>query len=241
MVSRLTLHRWHRRIGIIAALFVLMLAVTGWFLNHTGRVNLTNQYVSSQWLLDWYGIKPQKPPLSFEAGGHRITQLDSHLYFDEQRVATDLDRLIGAVKTDGIYVAAAEHSLYLLLDSGQLVEQLDSSAGVPAGMRAIGMNDQDQLIIRAAHGIYTADLNTLDWHHTEAGNVRWSQPSSPPQAHLDNVLQQFRGTGLSYERIMLDLHSGRLLGEGGVILIDLAALLFAVLAITGCIMWWRRY
>ena len=241
MLSRLTLHRWHRRIGIVAALFVLLLTVTGWLLNHTVRFELDNAFVSSQWLLDWYGIKPQNPPLSFEVGDHRVTQVDAHLYFDDQRISTDLDRLIGAVRTDGIYVAAAQHSLYLLLESGQLVEELGSSAGVPAGMRAIGMNDQDQLIIRAAHGIYTADLNTLDWHHTEAGNIDWSQPSPAPQSHLDNVLQQFRGTGLSYERVLLDLHSGRLLGTGGVILIDVAALLFAVLAITGCIMWWRRY
>lgn len=240
MISRLVLHRWHRRIGITVALFVLLLAVTGWLLNHTTRFELDKHYVSSQWLLDWYGIKPQNPPLSFAAGQHRVTQVDSHLYFDDQRISADIDRLIGAVKTDGIYVAAAQHALYLLLESGQLIEKLDSSAGVPAGMRAIGMNNEGQLIIRAAHGIYTTDLSTLDWRHPDNGDVNWSQPSPAPQAHLDSVLNQFRGTGLSYERVLLDLHSGRLLGGFGVIVVDLAALLFVILAITGGIMWWRR-
>lgn len=240
-MKRIVLHRWHRRFGIFTALFVVLLAVTGWFLNHTDRFSLDESYVSNDWLLDWYGIKPQSPPVSFNVGDHRVTQVDAHLYFDTRRISTDLDQLIGAVKQDRLFVVAARDSLYLLLESGDLVEKLGDAAGVPSGMRAIGLDDQGQLIIRAAHGIYTADLDAIKWRHTEAGNVDWSQASPAPQDLMQTVLEKYRGTGLSYERVLLDLHSGRLLGEGGVVLIDLAALLFVVLAVTGCVMWWRGY
>lgn len=239
--GRRPLNRWHRRLGIFTALFVLLLAVSGWLLNHTERFRLDENHVSSAWLLDWYGIQPQQPPRSYAVGDHQVTQIDSHLYFDEQRISSRVNHLIGAVQLDEFFVVATQEALYLLLASGQLVEQLGGTAGVPAGMQAIGIDADDQLIIHAAHGIYTADLDTLEWQHTEADAVDWSQPSPAPNDHIDTVLQQYRGSGLPYERVLLDLHSGRVLGQAGVWLVDIVALLFAGLAITGCIMWWRGY
>jgi uncharacterized iron-regulated membrane protein len=50
----------------------------------------------------------------------------------------------------------------------------------------------------------------------------------------------WRGTGLSLERVLLDLHSGRILGEAGVWLVDAAALLFLLLAGSGVWLWGRR-
>ena len=39
---------------------------------------------------------------------------------------------------------------------------------------------------------------------------------------------------------MLDLHSGRILGSWGVYLVDAAAILFMLLAITGVWLWGKR-
>lgn len=239
--GRRPLNRWHRRLGIFTAVFVLLLAISGWLLNHTESFRLDDRHVGSTWLLDWYGIQPKQPPRSYAVGEHRVTQVDSHLYFDGRRVSSRVEDLVGGVRLDNLFVVATQETLYLLLESGQLVEQLGGAAGVPAGMQAIGTDAKNRLIIRAAHGIYTTDLDTLEWKHIDVDAVDWSRASSAPSDHLEKVLQQYRGSGLSYERVLLDLHSGRVLGQGGVWLVDIIALLFAGLAITGCIMWWRGY
>ncbi|MFT5351416.1 MAG: hypothetical protein ACI9MF_002239 [Gammaproteobacteria bacterium] len=54
------------------------------------------------------------------------------------------------------------------------------------------------------------------------------------------MLSLYRGKGLSLERILLDLHSGRLLGNAGVFIVDLAALFFVFLALSGSWMWLRK-
>ena len=50
----------------------------------------------------------------------------------------------------------------------------------------------------------------------------------------------YRGYGLTLERVLLDLHSGRVLGSAGVLLVDAAAILFLLLAISGLWLWSRR-
>ena len=54
------------------------------------------------------------------------------------------------------------------------------------------------------------------------------------------MLRMYRGRGLSMEKLILDVHSGRILGRFGVILVDLAAVLFLLLSITGTWIWIRR-
>jgi hypothetical protein len=43
---------------------------------------------------------------------------------------------------------------------------------------------------------------------------------------------------LSWERLLLDLHSGRLFGQAGVWIVDAVGVLLITLASSGTLMWW---
>jgi len=234
------LHQLHRWVGITVAVLVLLLVVSGWLLNHTERLQLDERYVNNSWLLDWYGVKPAKPPVSHAAGDHWITQINGQLYFDETLVTEGIEQLVGAVWLDRLLIIAADDDLYLLLDDGQLVEKLSGAEGVPSGMQRVGLDGNGRLIIEGAHDIYTGDLDKLEWHSVVPENVNWSRASKPPAGHIEAVMQLYRGRGLSFERVVLDMHSGRIGGTLGVIVIDLAGVLFCILAVTGLMMWLRR-
>ncbi len=53
-------------------------------------------------------------------------------------------------------------------------------------------------------------------------------------------MQLYRGNGLPLERIILDLHSGRMFGTFGEYVMDIVALLFIFLALSGGWMWCRH-
>ena len=55
------IRHWHARIGVLAALFFLFLAISGVALNHTDALNLDKQAVSTNWLMRWYGLKATMP------------------------------------------------------------------------------------------------------------------------------------------------------------------------------------
>ena len=54
-----------------------------------------------------------------------------------------------------------------------------------------------------------------------------------------NILRQYRGHGLSLERLLLDFHSGRIFGPAGVVIYDLLALVLGFLAISGLVLFLR--
>lgn len=234
------IQKWHKRIGVFVALFVILLVISGIVLNHSQQFKLNTNYIQTEWLLDLYQIKPSSEPVTFQSSGSQATQVGERIYFNEIEIAKYINKLIGMVTINDVYVVAYDGKLTLLSIEGEIIEHLTGAEGVPAGMDAIGYDDQDNVIIKAAHGYYQVNLDVLDWNEYDYLDAIWSQTSSIPKQLKDNLLIQYRGSGLSIERVLLDFHSGRIVGFLGVYLVDFVAILFLILACTGVWMWWAR-
>jgi uncharacterized iron-regulated membrane protein len=96
------------------------------------------------------------------------------------------------------------------------------------------------LAVKTARGIYLTDENLLEWSRAANPDVAWSVAAPTTPSLTEDLKKAYRGTGLPMERIMLDLHSGRILGRAGVYLVDAAAVLFLLLAMSGVWLWGRR-
>lgn len=234
-------HKWHKRLGIITAAFVLFLSVTGLLLNHTTELDLSGKHVRSNWLLNWYDIEVSDKQKSFVAKAYIVTQLGERLYLNDKEIEKGVENLIGVLPLNDQFVIAYDQKLMLLNSSAELIEVLSSVDGVPAGMKNLGVGESDELVIHAAHGFYTVDLESLDWHEEDHMNATWSESIDISQALFDRIKEQYRGTGLPLERVVQDIHSGRILGQWGVYFMDFVSVLFIILAISGIYMWCRRH
>lgn len=231
--------RWHRRLGVVLALVLAIVAITGVLLNHTDRFALSKRYVASDWLLDWYGVRVPGEPVSFKVGEHFISQLGTRLYYDAAAIEGEYGPLLGAVLIAQTVVIGVEGQLLVLTPDGALIEKLGGQHGVPAGMRGLGRKDA-WLVIRAAHGDYLVDAFFSRWHEQPYVRAAWSQPTPLPPAQKASLVRSYRAHGLSLEKVVGDLHSGRILGPAGPYILDFAALLLLVLTGTGVWMWTRR-
>lgn len=234
-----SLHVWHRTLGLCAGIFVIILAVTGILLNHTEDMNLDGQHVKSAWLLDWYGIALPAPPVSYAVGEHWVSQLGTRIYYDATEVATDTGLLLGAVALPEMLVVATEGRLMLLTHEGEHIETLSDGQGIPAGMRFLGVSGE-HLVVRAARGDYIVDADLLKWQAQSVEGVQWATVAVAPQTITQHLLAAYRGTGLTLERVVLDLHSGRIMGAWGVWIMDIAAGILIFLAATGTWMWLKQ-
>ena len=108
------LQRWHRRIGITVAIIFVVLCISGILLNHTSELDLSHRYVSVDWLLDWYEIKPDKPPVGYQVDKSHITQMGDRLYFNDQEIADSVDQMHGAVSFPPYIVVGVDQRLLLL-------------------------------------------------------------------------------------------------------------------------------
>ncbi len=235
-----SMYQWHRYIGITIAVFVIMLATTGIMLNHTERFSLASNYIKSDWLLDYYGISAPQHVSSFSLQNHWVSQWEKQLYIDNIFVGEEKETLIGAVLLDSMIIMAYRNSLSAYTTDGQKIEQISSAQGLPGNIKAIGTDKKQQLLLDTNKGLYAGNSEFSVWQKTMAKNINWSKPQALPTNIYQHNLQQYRGRGLTLERIVLDLHSGRLLGQSSFYLMDFVALFMIFLGLSGLWLWGMR-
>lgn len=228
---RMSMARWHRYAGMTAAMFMAVLAVTGLALNHTTALGLDRRTMETTALLRWYGIPAPSEAVGFAVAEHWITQLGRRVYWDERELTADAGRLVGAVALDGYVAAGFETQLLLLTRDGRLVERLDETTGLPVPLQRLAA-DGARFAVRANHRDYLADFEALEWRAASFDGT-WARPAAMPAELLKTLQARERGASLTLERVVLDIHSGRILGPLGPVLMDAAAALILVLTATG--------
>ncbi len=231
------LWRWHRRTGVLIFLFLLLLATSGIALNHTTAIGLDARLVSWDWLIRFYGDSSAEVR-AFPVGQQWLARSPAgRVYIDGRDVAPCEGELIGAQPWDGMVVAACRGELLLIAPDGQLVESVASSAGLPGPLTGLGLAD-GELVIELQDGWRVADLDGLAFTRA-APTGALVQQQSPGVLPAELVAVLPRGERwLTWERVLLDLHSGRIAGSGGVWLMDLVGVLLICIASSGLIMWW---
>ena len=224
--------RWHGHLGVAAAVLFLVLLFTGIALNHTERLNLDQKYVGSDWLLSWYGIAPTNAPVSYRVGKHWITELDGHLFLDEKLIYERAGSTRGALETQNIFAAATENTLYLFDIEGAFIERV---MDLPGEILRMGWRKND-IYIDTPMGVFSADPDFLVWKQADQAPI-WTETSTVPSVIESDILKVYRGQGLPWERVVLDIHSGRILGSWGPYLMDGAALVLLILVASGVYNW----
>lgn len=229
--------RWHRRLGLLAALLALLLAITGIALNHSSQWGFDHRFVRADWIYSLYGEQADELP-AFRAGNRWLFRTaEGQLYLNHIEVAPCGGELVGGHEYQGLILAACADELLLMTESGELVEAIKPGVGLPSPLSGIGLADE-QLVLRTSDGWMRADIDSLAFGQpAQVGAIiEQGAPGVLPdelQARLP-----WRNYWLSWERVLLDLHSGRLGGAFGVWLIDLAGLLLCILGLSGVAMWW---
>lgn len=234
------MRRLHRSLGVVAALFVVFMVISGLALNHAATLGLARHHVSSTGLLDWYGVKGPEQIRSYKANEHWVSFAGSQLYFDD-KVVTTLTGGIGAVTTGSFIVVAGARELVLLDTRGHLVERVAWGGDQQDVIEAVGKSREGPVLIRSAGQLWVTDADLLDWEPLTAAlsPPQWSLSVTGPDDFQQVIARHYRGQGLNLERILLDLHSGRIFGRTGVLVYDLLALAIGFLAISGLWLWFR--
>ena len=188
--------------GIVSALFVVLLSISGLALHHSLSLGLNARFTNSDLLLNWYDIEVPDITLSYTVDEHSISLIADALYFDDIRIPGMFSTLQGLVGTSfgylgTVYVSTREAALQV-------------------------------------------NLNTLQWVNAEASIRSFNTLAKLDGDKTAAIQKDYGDSLLSWERLILDIHSGRVLGGMGVFLVDLMAILFVLMAMTGVWIWSRR-
>jgi uncharacterized iron-regulated membrane protein len=226
----LFLRRWHARIGFVAVVFFLFLAVTGVVLNHAAGLGLDTRYVHAAWLARWYGMAPESPSHAFHAGRHDLVAANGRWLLDGRISGEELPQPVGLVDLPGMVVVASSASLYIYGKDGALVDRLERSSLPGAPVQAIGSGPK-QLVLRTGTGTFET-RDGLSWRPAPRDATAWSAPDELSAAERERYAELLE-PGVSVQRLLQDLHSGRFAGKYGPLVVDLLAVFLALLSLSG--------
>ena len=72
------------------------------------------------------------------------------------------------------------------------------------------------------------------------GGVIWAEKSALPETLRASIAQDYQGEGITLERLVLDVHSGRIAGLVGVYVMDAVAIGMLLLVMSGAALGWLR-
>ncbi|MFV2004884.1 MAG: PepSY domain-containing protein [Gammaproteobacteria bacterium] len=237
--KKFTAFLWHRRAGLFALVLVIILAITGIMLNHTEKFELDGTYVSNSWLLHWYGIEPEDEPVSYRVGQHVISSWYDQLFFDDTAIAELEQNIHGAIAAEQFIVVALDDEIILLSFDGELVERISTSISF-SNIQRLGMKYKRPVIETSEPLYYMADEHILDWDVIINEGIKWTEKYTLTEDEYEQLLIAYRGNGLKLERVILDLHSGRIFGQYGIYLMDAAAIALLWLSLSGLWVWSSR-
>ncbi len=230
---------WHRTAGLLAALFVVFLAITGVLLNHVDDWRLNERRLGLATLANWYGV--EVPPVQgpYRAAGQSVALLPPRLYVGEHAVAGDYQSLHGVTEVDGLVIAAVDGSVLLIDPTDGAADRLPlPTTGAQIHRLALSQDQGVQVATRNGR-IYQLADGFDDWHLLPIKEA-FADSAQEPVPGGDVFRRRYLADSLNWERVLADLHSGRALGVSGAMVMDLAAVAMVFLASTGLMLWSRR-
>jgi hypothetical protein len=203
--------RFHRRFGATLVAFVLFLSITGIALNHSSDLGLDRKYISWSWLLDAYGLEAPKP-------------------------------YAGRVVVEPMVVVGDGQTAHVLLTTGELVESIDLGGFLPGDIERVG-RVQDRVVLQSGGQLFQSDADVSlfeSWEGEATDEIEWSSEIAADTAGLETLQTAWRGRGVTAERVLLDLHSGRIFALPGRLVLDIIGLGLIVLSISGLVLAGRR-
>lgn len=215
---RLVVLRWHRRIGLVLSVFLFGMLVSGVLLNHTDDLSLHKRFMSNTTLLQWYGVAP---PPRYKFLDKYLQVTTEGLWLDKQNLGT-CSKLLGIAILEQMRVIACTERVILLSNQAEVIDQIDEPRGLKQHFLAMSQHNQT-VFLKDEQLIYQLNADDLSFAVTKSSqSLTWFTPT-------------LASTQISLERVLLDAHSGRLLGWWGKYLVDAFAVVLCLLLISG---WW---
>lgn len=240
--SRYKLHfrKWHRRLGFLAAIFLLNLSITGLLLNHYQSLSLHKNYITSTLLLDWYGIKAPDSGTCLSKEPLSVCQIGEHHYINGQYWQESSSQLL-LLETSPIgLVLATNEFVYWLTETGQLIDALSIADSLePVATSATQVNQK--IYIQTLEGNYQLNENSFQWE--PVGDIINFPQLTKEQLEgdrLSDLQEQYRSRQITQLKLVQDLHSGSIFGITGTLFTDITALILIWLVISGFVTWYRR-
>lgn len=225
------LRRWHKRLGLVIAVFIGFLSLTGIAINHGEALSLASTEIEAPWLMGWYGLKPVLPEQGFALPSLLFCAQGGTWVLGDKRLPPGHGDPVGAVDNDALIWLATADQILIVDAAGRPVDTITRDLLPATPIRRIGRHGREVAVI-AGGNVHVSD-DGISWRKLAGeDSVQWSRPVALSAAQQQQ-LAPFFAPALPLQRIVADLHSGRIFGTYGPLVTDLLAVVLLLLATSG--------
>ncbi|BBJ23754.1 PepSY domain-containing protein [Candidatus Nitrotoga sp. AM1P] len=228
--------RWHGLVGAAIVFFLVYLLVSGLAINHVEILKLDKREVSSPWLMRWYGIHVADPTQGYLLGKNYLSWDDDKWVLDDKLLSSSVGQPIGAVEVGGINYIATATALYGYQSDGQLLNKVEKQSLPAYPILALGKMGSN-VMLQTPSAVF-ASVDGLNWEKSSSTGMTLSALQDLP-ADVKRRSADILASGIPLQRILLDVHSGRIFGRYAIWVMDIASLVLFVLGLSGFWLYWR--
>lgn len=221
------LRKAHKILGLSIALWLMLMCVTGIALQLTQILKLDDRYLHHK---VWYNLTDTPQPTIYGFKNSPWLQIEHNVYHGQHQFPIDgrLESLSCAVQ----WCALKTPSQWFVVDQkGQLIDQVSW----PKEAVLLGVNNTGPVI--SIHN----NKQQYDWFLDPTTSQLDTLPlRMPEQAERIDAPSSIKSTGVSIEKVILNLHNANYLGKIGAWLNVLLSILTLGLCWSGLLIWWRR-
>jgi hypothetical protein len=224
----------HRYIGLGICIFLVHLAITGIFLNHSIGLRLDKTFVTWPWLLNQYNLSVPEPANIFTIGKNNFSTIDGEVFFNDKPIFLAEEELLGASQNRDTFILASSSTISVISNNGFIINKENV---LPFTIKNIGIYGDEIVINDSEDNIWSSESINGVWKLTENIAVEWSKEGSITPTNHEKIRKYYVGDGVSLEQIILDFHSGAIFQKVGKIFFDIISILLIILSFTGIWLW----
>ena len=224
----------HRYIGLGICIFLVHLAITGIFLNHSIGLRLDKTFITWPWLLNQYNLTVPEPANIFTIGKNNFSTIDGEVFFNDKPIFLAEEDLLGVSQNQDTFILASSSTITMISNEGYIINKENV---LPFTVKNIGINGDEVVINDSEDKIWSSESINGVWELTQNRAVQWSMEGSITPINHEKIRKYFVGDGVSLEQVILDFHSGAIFQKAGKLFFDIISILLIILSFTGIWLW----
>ena len=154
----------HRYVGLCICIFLVHLAITGIFLNHSIGLRLDKTFITWPWLLNQYNLTVPEPANIFTIGKNNFSTIDGEVFFNDKPIFLAEEDLLGVSQNQDTFILASSSTITMISNEGYIINKENV---LPFTVKNIGINGDEVVINDSEDKIWSSESINGVWELTE--------------------------------------------------------------------------
>ena len=226
----------HKYIGFVFSIFILHLTVTGILLLYPESLGVEKKFMNNSYFLKKYNMSTKADVLMADTDKHEIVVINKSFYINNEFIDTLDSNVISLYFKDAdmkLYIFSAfEIQIYFFEEVDQKLELLNIETLVINNKIVKVGTINKNIILATEKDYYKITADKISLFYGDKKKITWLKIKMTPENIAKHYLKLHQGEGVSFHRIVTELHSGKFFGVGAIFLLLLSSISIIFLVVS---------